>query len=70
MNWLKDILVALIYTAPPSFLAWLAWRQGKSSHKLVNSRMDELVALTRKSARAKGRLEGQAAEKKKILSRR
>lgn len=65
MNWWTAIIVALIYTAPPSFLAWLAWRQGKHSHKLVNSRMDELVELTRTSALAKGKLEGRAAEKKR-----
>jgi len=70
MTWWTAIIVALIYTAPPSFLAWLAWRQGRVSHRLMNSRMDELVKLTRKDALAEGNLEGRAAEKKKRASRK
>jgi hypothetical protein len=65
MTWWTAILVALIAAGPPSFLAWLAWKQGRKSHVIINHRMDELVKLTRKDALAEGNLEGRAAEKKR-----
>ena len=34
-------------------------------HRQINSRMDELLALNRKSSKAEGNLEGRAEEKKK-----
>lgn len=57
------ILIAVIYTIPPSILAWLAWRQGRASHHLMNSRLDQLLKLRGSSSRAKGRLEGLAEGK-------
>jgi len=75
MTWWTSITVALIMSAPAGFLAWLAWyqrkdikaikTQGIESHKLMNSRLSELLKITRKSALAKGRLEGRAEEKKR-----
>lgn len=59
------ILVALIAAAPPSVLAWLAWKQARNTHLMVNSRLDELVKLTSSRARAKGRMEGIAEGKRK-----
>jgi len=44
------IFVALIMSAP----AWLAWRQSRKNHELVNSRMTELLTLTKSSSRAEG----------------
>lgn len=63
------ILIGIAAVLTAGMPGFLAWRQGKSSHKLVNSRMDELVNLTRTSALAKGKLEGRAAEKKRASRR-
>jgi len=57
--------IAAVLTAGTPGL--LAWRQGKASHALMNSRLDALVEITRRAARAKGRLEGRAEEKKRRM---
>lgn len=58
------ILVALIAAAPPSALAWLAWKQSRKNHHTMNSRLDELVKIASSRARARGRMEGIAEGKR------
>lgn len=55
------------------FGAWLAFsikrisvrtlEQAQETHLQINSRMDELLAITKTSAQAQGNLEGRAAER-------
>ena len=47
-------IAAVIVAATPGFLAWL---QSRKTHLLVNSRLTELLELTRKAAKAEGKLE-------------
>jgi len=54
-------LAGIITAATPGFLAWL---QSRKTHLMVNSRLTELLELTRTSAKAEGRLEGQATKAK------
>jgi len=55
-------IAAVLTAGMPGFLAW---RQAKTSHNLMNSRLDQLVRLTRKDALAEGKLEGGKEERKK-----
>jgi len=52
-------LAAVITAATPGFLSWM---QSRKTHRLVNSRLTELLNLTRESAKAEGRLEGESAK--------
>lgn len=56
------IIAAIIGAAPPTAVAWLAYRQAKFTHKAVNSRLTELLELTRTSSKAEGVLEQKAKE--------
>jgi len=60
MNWWVAILVAVIAATP----ATLAWLQSRTNHHMMNSRLDEVIQLTSRIARARGRREGRAAEKR------
>lgn len=67
------VIVALIGAVPATILALASWRSAKgakaaaeesrdaSKHAgtLINGRMDELLELTRKSARAEGVIHGE-----------
>jgi hypothetical protein len=67
MNNLTTVLLALIAIIPSTLAAVLAYlasqrsaealKQGKETHLLVNSRMTELLAITKTSAKAEGVLE-------------
>jgi hypothetical protein len=60
-NWTKIILAFLAGSAAgiPALLGWLSSRR---THRLVNSRMAELLELTRRSSKA----EGIAGEKQRV----
>lgn len=49
MNW-DLIVVAMIAAFPSTIAALAAWRQAKKTHLSVNSRMDEIIRLTRQVA--------------------
>lgn len=53
-------IAAVITTAMPGFLAWI---QSRKTHSEFNSKMDKMLALTQKDAKAEGKLEGAAEEK-------
>ena len=69
MTWWTAIIVALIYTAPPSFLAYLAWRQGRRTHVEFNSRFTKMLKMNSTSSFARGKLRGRAEEKKRASRR-
>lgn len=50
---LATVLVASIAAGASVICAWIV----NKTHKLVNSRMDELLMLTKKSSKAEGKLE-------------
>lgn len=54
------IIIAVIAIVPSSlaaFVSFLALRKSKETHLLVNSRMTELLEITKKSSKAEGILE-------------
>lgn len=55
-------IAAVITAATPGFLAWM---QARKTHLMVNSRLTELIELTRVSAKAEGRLEESEHQRKK-----
>lgn len=60
MTSIDTILVgvaAIVTAGTPGFLAWL---QTRKIHTLVNSRLTELLQLTRDSSKAEGKLEAHA----------
>lgn len=59
INW-NVILVAVIAAIPPSIVGLAAYNKADQTHQLVNSRMTELLELTRKAAKDEATL----AEKK------
>lgn len=69
------ILVALIGAIPATLAFWLAWDlrkqansikvQGEIYHKLVNSRLDQLLVARGSRSRAAGRLQGLAEARRK-----
>lgn len=56
MDW-TTIVVAIIVNLPFYFVIW---KQGRDTHSLFNSRMTELLKLTRKAAFEAGKKEGNA----------
>jgi hypothetical protein len=57
------VLIAVIVTigsVVTATISGFALYQATQTHKLINSRMDELLALTRSEARAEGVAAGQA----------
>lgn len=54
--------IAVATSLAASVAGLLAWLQSRQNHKVMNSRLDELVALTRKDAKA----EGVAEEKQRV----
>lgn len=56
-------IAAVITAGTPGFLAWL---QARKTHTAVNSRLTELLELTRKSSKAEGVLEAQLPRKSEI----
>lgn len=59
-------MAAVLMAVAAGIPGLLAWMQGRASHRLMNSRMSELVKLTRKAALARGKIEGRAQERKKM----
>lgn len=60
--WLAGIS-AVIVAATPGFLAYM---QSRKTHKEFNSKMDAMLVLTQKEAKAEGKLEGAAEEKERV----
>jgi len=54
MNW-EIIITSLITATPPTIMALLAWRESKKIHTSVNSRMTELLSVTKSEAHSAGR---------------
>jgi len=58
------VAVALIGMMGAILVALIAnWRQGKSTHELINSRMTELLLLAAKAARAEGVAAGEQSQR-------
>lgn len=57
------VAVALFAATPPTLVAVAALVQAIRTHKAVNSRMDELLALTRKQATEEATLAEKGAQK-------
>lgn len=57
MNWWTAIIVALIGAAPPSVIAWLAWRDVRSGVKFhgetSDKKISDLIALLSKKRNRK-----------------
>jgi hypothetical protein len=52
-----EAVTALLVAVTALVGAWVSlYREVRKTHELVNSRVDELVALTRAASRAEGRL--------------
>lgn len=61
-----ELIVAAIITAlPPSAIAWLAYREAKHAHQAVNSRMTEMLEITKTSATAAATLAEKVAQTKR-----
>lgn len=56
------IALAVIAAVPPSIVAMAAFNKASATHELVNSRMTELLEITRKSSKAEGKLGEQNAQ--------
>lgn len=54
-------IAAVVTAGTPGFLAWL---QARKTHVAVNSRLTELLELTRRSSKAEGVLEGKELPRK------
>ncbi len=54
-------VAAVVTAGTPGFLAWL---QARKTHIAVNSRLTELLELTRQSSKAEGILEGKIQDRK------
>ena len=61
MNW-DLIAVAGITAVPPTLVAAAAFYQARQTHKSVNSRMAELLALAKKASADEATLIEKAAE--------
>jgi len=48
------IILVLLSLVSIAILLTLAYRQARDTHVLINSRMDQLIDLTRKNARQEG----------------
>jgi hypothetical protein len=65
INWSLAI-VAAIPTVPAAISAYSAYRAERTSretHKIVNSRMDELLTINRAQSRQEGVIEGERRER-------
>ncbi len=60
MTLSTDHIIAVCAAVPGFFMAFLAWRQTRKVHSLINSRLTELLRLTAESAHAEGRLAAHA----------
>lgn len=57
------VIIAAIAAVSSAVASLFAYLKANSTHKLVNSRMTELLALAQKASRAEGVIEGTDAEK-------
>lgn len=62
LNW-TIIIAAAIAVLPPTILAIASLYKASETHNLVNSRMTELLEITKKAATADATLKEKAAEK-------
>lgn len=63
------ILVALISATPPTLMALLAYRESRKTHLTINSRMSELLEVTKSDALAQGKAEGKIEEREEVFQR-
>ncbi len=56
-------IIAAIASIASSLIAAFALIQSQKTHKLINSRMDELLEVARKLARAEGIAEGEQLQR-------
>lgn len=61
MKW-ESYAPFILAALPATIAAVAAWIQARDTHKAVNSRMDELLALAKKEASAQATLDEKAAE--------
>lgn len=54
------IWVAIITSIPPTLVGILGYLQGRKTHKMVNSRMDELLKSSKAESKAEGVEQGRA----------
>lgn len=54
MNNKTLIIIALITAFPPTLVGILGYLQGRKTHKMVNSRMDELLKSSNAESKAEG----------------
>lgn len=64
INW-QIVLLAVITATPPTIVALGAFVQAKETHEAVNSRMTELLLITKKAATDAATLAEQAAEQRR-----
>lgn len=73
----ESVIIAIVGGFISIILLWMQNKQAvklallqtsqAETHKLINSRMTELLELTRKQSKAEGKLEGKAEEKSEKL---
>lgn len=61
----QTMVILAVIALVPAWFAYLAKRQAKQTHLLVNSRMDELLRLSKTASKAEGKLEGVQEEKER-----
>jgi hypothetical protein len=69
VSWPAVVLaigLAVIAATPPTLVALAALRKAESTHLLVNSRMSELLALTKAAAGDAATLAEKRAEKQRV----
>lgn len=64
------VIVAAISAIPPTLMALLAWRESKKLHVTVNSRMDELLTVSKAVSKAEGKEAGKIEERKEVAQRK
>jgi hypothetical protein len=53
-------IIAIVPSTLAAILSFLALNKARATHLLVNSRMDELLKITKSASRAEGVIEGKA----------
>lgn len=64
------ITIALISAFPPTLVGVLGYIQGRKTHKMVNSRMTELLDATKGESIAQGKEEGKIEEREEVAERK
>ena len=64
---MENIIIALITALPPTIVAFIAYRESKKVHTAVNSRMTELLEITKSDSKAKGKVEEREEVAERLL---